>query len=240
MSSTGTCFDIGVATCNSLAQWRTALCAEYDLLRPDSKAAIDAFESIEAKIQQAFSQERHCGNGSLMRVLPTALVARNRETAADLARATSQPTHPHPRCQDACDIYACLVHAALTGSTKEELACQIHSITSAPDSTTTATTKITDSTLLRRLQPYHSLSNWTSKPSHQILSTGYVVDTLEASLWAFFLHRQFPRRRDPRGQPGRRRGDRRRHLRRARGRVLRHRADTGRVGRRHKEDGLGQ
>lgn len=60
------------------------------------------------------SDERHNGNGSLMRVLPLALWHRgdDRELMA-LAARQSLPTHGHPRSQVACALYCLWARAAL-------------------------------------------------------------------------------------------------------------------------------
>lgn len=49
--------------------------------------------------------ERSNGNGSLMRTLPCALVARDVEEAILLAMKQSKVTHPHPRAQFVCALY---------------------------------------------------------------------------------------------------------------------------------------
>jgi ADP-ribosyl-[dinitrogen reductase] hydrolase len=89
-------FDIGVAT-------RAALRA-----LADGSPAIDAGPA----------HERSSGNGSLMRVLPIALLGRDDhdEDLVERAHLASRVTHGHPRCQVACAAYVLVVARLLRGS----------------------------------------------------------------------------------------------------------------------------
>ena len=61
--------------------------------------------------------ERECGNGSIMRVLPLALVYRDATPAEviEIAHQASRVTHGHPRCQVACAVYSLAVAGLLRG-----------------------------------------------------------------------------------------------------------------------------
>lgn len=60
------------------------------------------------------SEERHNGNGSLMRVLPLALWHRGDDRELmELAAHQSLPTHGHPRAQVACALYCVWARATL-------------------------------------------------------------------------------------------------------------------------------
>ena len=60
------------------------------------------------------SDERHNGNGSLMRVLPLALWHRGDDRELmELAARQSLPTHGHPRAQVACALYCLWARAIL-------------------------------------------------------------------------------------------------------------------------------
>jgi ADP-ribosylglycohydrolase len=78
-------FDIGVATNSALSAFRTGV------------AAIDA----------GGTGERDQGNGSLMRILPNALVdvPDDDVTLVERAHLASRVTHGHPNCQVACALY---------------------------------------------------------------------------------------------------------------------------------------
>lgn len=188
MSSTGNSFDIGVSIRLALDVWSRELAtAKYDQLPPDSVEAEDALRTIERIIDESFSADKFCGNGSLMRVLPAALVARSEPEAVELARESSLPTHPHLRCIHACMIYATLVYQALNGASKTELAVSLGETVNDDDE---AETNVSDyplePVLKERLKRYQTLGDWEATAAEEIRSTGYVVDSLEAALWAFF------------------------------------------------------
>lgn len=79
-----------------------------------TSAAIAALRSGVPAIDAGPASADACGNGSLMRILPLALVARDRPDTALIERAhlASRVTHGHPRCQVACAAYV-LVAARL-------------------------------------------------------------------------------------------------------------------------------
>lgn len=172
-SSTGTCFDIGITTQSALKSWDSQLRGT----KAGSRARKDALASIQQRIIEYFSDDSFCGNGSLMRVIPVSLVARSEAEAVDLAAASSLPTHPHLRCVHACSLYAGLAYQALNGISKDDLAISLaKSVSDTP----------LDSVLKERLQDYRVREDWQARPSDEISSTGYVVDSIEAALWAFF------------------------------------------------------
>jgi ADP-ribosylglycohydrolase len=194
-SSVGECFDIGNATSSVLGRWWTEL-ERYDS-GPNSKSdervtkaeKQGAWErekeraSVQDRVTSPFTEEQYCGNGSLMRVLPCALMGVDEEHAVDLATRSSATTHPHLRCVDACEIYTRVVYWILQGLVeKEEMAGKLYSL---------ITQDRLDTVLRERLRKYPSLSSWKSTSVHQISSSGYVLDTLEASLWAIFTTATF-------------------------------------------------
>jgi len=156
----GDAFDVGIQTRQALRYWR-------------EKSSVEAQHFVSEKLNEA----RRCGNGSLMRVLPCALMARSEEEAAALARQSSTVTHPHARCVDACAIYSVLTFHALRKASKEELVQILQR---------EANVVSIDADLSQRLKPYNDLTAFLSKPRKAISSSGYVLDSLEAALWAFF------------------------------------------------------
>ncbi|MEI7744782.1 MAG: ADP-ribosylglycohydrolase family protein, partial [Chloroflexota bacterium] len=64
------------------------------------------------------ADDRACGNGSLMRILPIALVGRNwsPDVLIERAQLASRVTHGHPRCQVTCAVYCLIVRELLRGS----------------------------------------------------------------------------------------------------------------------------
>lgn len=121
-----------------------------------------------------------CGNGSLMRVAPIGLVYfRDMEIALSNAALSSNATHPYPRCAECCQIYTRLIVRALNGASKEELAEEFARI------------NFTDVKVKQRLDRYSSLTDWENTDEEHIKSSGYVLSTLEAALWAFFTTSTF-------------------------------------------------
>lgn len=122
------------------------------------------------------------GNGSLMRLAPIALhFAGNDEEVDAFCAKSSRTTHGALECIDACRYFGALLTGAIRGESKEQL-----------------------------LQPFfHSQQGWwENKPLTARVATiaagsykekepplikggGYVVDSLEAALWAFYKSNSF-------------------------------------------------
>jgi len=70
------------------------------------------------------SDEHSNGNGSLMRILPIALVGRGHDdrTLVDQAAEASAVTHAHPRCRVTCALYTLLARNLLAGERDRETA----------------------------------------------------------------------------------------------------------------------
>ena len=70
------------------------------------------------------SGEHDNGNGSLMRILPLALVARDSpdEQLVEHAHAASRVTHGHPKSQVTCALYVLVARRILAGETDREAA----------------------------------------------------------------------------------------------------------------------
>jgi ADP-ribosyl-[dinitrogen reductase] hydrolase len=174
------CFDIGIGTRSVLRAWGAHF-KEHGYGKPESQDARAVTEEGQKMIDSLFKREQYCGNGSLMRVVPIALAfyAGDLDDALNCAKASSKVTHPHSRCQEACSIYTHLVIDVLHGSDKAALAEVI------------ATASMQDGQLRDRLSEYRSLNAWAQQVESKICSTGYVIDTLEAALWAFFTTDSF-------------------------------------------------
>ena len=126
------------------------------------------------------------GNGSLMRILPLAYYLENTEPPKkiEIIHQVSSITHAHPRSQIACGIYIQLAINLLKGD-KPELAYQ--------------TMKATISDFYRK-EPYCVEVNNFARILHadiskladdEIKSSGYVIDTLEASLWCLLNNNSY-------------------------------------------------
>jgi len=80
-------------------------------------AAIRALEAGTPAVDAGPANERACGNGSLMRILPLALAERDLDDvkAVEHAHLASRVTHGHPRCQVACALYVLAARRLLRG-----------------------------------------------------------------------------------------------------------------------------
>ncbi|KAI4199476.1 MAG: hypothetical protein LQ350_004617 [Teloschistes chrysophthalmus] len=171
MSSIGRCFDIGNATRTALGIWNVKFA------RFGKPARVRAWqESIDYELKKKV----HCGNGSLMRVSPIGLVYhKDPQKAMDYAAASSQVTHPYPTNAEACKIYTKLIASTFSNLGKVDLASIV------------ADWQFEDPDLKARFEKYGKLEDWQQVQEEAISSSGYVVHTLEASLWAFFSTESF-------------------------------------------------
>jgi ADP-ribosyl-[dinitrogen reductase] hydrolase len=122
--------------------------------------------------------ENSNGNGSLMRILPMAYCHRNLTLGELLARVhdVSAITHAHARSQMACGIYISIAVALLEGADLQTAYLQglqdIQTIYSMREF------------LLEKPHFGRIFSGEIAKlPVEEINSGGYVIDTLESSLW---------------------------------------------------------
>ncbi|MBI4889902.1 MAG: ADP-ribosylglycohydrolase family protein [Acidobacteria bacterium] len=138
-------------------------------------AALQRFE-LSGQPMAGDTDPRSAGNGSLMRLAPVPMFfARDEQSAVFRAAQSSRTTHGAPECVDACRYFACLIVAALQGESREQ---------------------ILDPSRWRHgaLAPAIDairLGSFLRKEPPEIRGTGYVVDCLEAALWAFAQSRSF-------------------------------------------------
>ena len=97
------------------------------------------------------------GNGSLMRILPLAFT----DATDDEIRAVSAITHGHETSMKACEIYVHVARRLLAGELIRDII-----------------------PTLQYDKPFDRLQNLDQLTVDEIRSGGYVVDTLEACLWA--------------------------------------------------------
>lgn len=75
-----------------------------------TRAALDRLRRGTAAIDAGGDADRDQGNGSLMRILPVALVGMAQDgVRIERAHHASRVTHAHPACQVACALYVMLV-----------------------------------------------------------------------------------------------------------------------------------
>lgn len=151
----GEVFDIGMAT-------RKPICR---------------LESGVEPTQAGLSGEHHCGNGSLMRILPVGLYFAfgDRDERSEVAAECSRLTHGHPRCQLACVMFTEIVACLVRGGSFEEALCEGRDILREQ-----LASKFPEETAAfeRLLSP-----GLTDLDEADVSSSGYVIHCLEASLW---------------------------------------------------------
>ena len=115
-----------------------------------------------------------------MRVSPIALVYhRNPTLAIQYASRSSEVTHPYSTNSEACRIYTKLIVRALECASKEDIASDLTAyIFEDPD-------------LRSRFEKYSDIASFQAISEQEISSSGYVVHSLEAALWAFFTTDSF-------------------------------------------------
>lgn len=119
---------------------------------------------------------RSAGNGSLMRLGPIAIAYHSdASTAIEKAAESSRTTHGNEECVDACRYFAGLLAAAINGATKHELIGS----RSSP-----ASGEWWQGQLCEKVRSVAEGSFFRKEPP-AIRGRGYVVDALEAALWAF-------------------------------------------------------
>lgn len=115
--------------------------------------------------------EWSAGNGSLMRLAPVAIAyAHIPVEAVRLAGESSRTTHGARACVDACRIFGAMLCAAMRGEPRDRLLGSDVARAAAP--------------LCDEISLVVS-GTYPTKRREQVRGTGYVVQSLEAALWAF-------------------------------------------------------
>ncbi|WP_339730272.1 ADP-ribosylglycohydrolase family protein [uncultured Gimesia sp.] len=157
-SVNGRCFDIGM----------TVMCALGD------------FSANKDALTSGDPSESASGNGSIMRLAPVPiryapLYATELSAFSNLAEESSLPTHPSEQCLSACRYLACVLAALIHGEPREL-------VLSADWQTLQQ---------LNEIKPLHPLvqeiaeGSFRQKQPPEIEGAGWVIKSLEASLWAF-------------------------------------------------------
>lgn len=156
LSSTGSCFDIGNTIASALGRFESQRHRHSD--QPSDPVAFCGS-----------SDPRTAGNGSLMRLAPVPLYyADDLDEAIRLSGESSRTTHGAAEAIDACRWFAQLLLRAVKGEPKEsilEYAWRGEPLAEKIDAIARGSYRV--------------------KERRMIESSGYVVHTLEAALWAF-------------------------------------------------------
>ena len=153
MSSTGSCFDIGMTVSSALRSYmRTG--------NPISGS----------------THEQSSGNGSIMRLVPVPMAfISNPKKAIELSGKSSISTHGSQMCIDSCRYMGGLIVGALLGHSKGDILG--HMYTPLGDGWKQG--------LHSRVSEVAS-GSFKDKMPPEIKGTGFVIDSLEAALWAFY------------------------------------------------------
>jgi ADP-ribosylglycohydrolase len=184
LSSTGNCFDIGKATRQSLMEFSTRQqslkipyrCrSEYEV----DTLTLDSVERIEAFDVHCGDQDS-AGNGALMRLAAVPLFYFQRPTiAVEYAGRSAALTHASKKAIDACRYYAALIIGALRRLSKDQLLNRNFYSTYKDwfgEEPLDADIKLVAEGSFKRNGGY----------ADGIRGKGYVVNALEAALWAFW------------------------------------------------------
>lgn len=125
---------------------------------------------------------RSAGNGSLMRLAPIPMAyAGDPDTAVDQAARMSRTTHGAAEAVDACRYFAGLMVGALKGTPKDALlAPRYHP----------AAGQWPEGALAPKIEAV-AAGSFSRRQPPDIRGTGYVVQSLEAALWAFATTEDF-------------------------------------------------
>ena len=177
LSSTGSCFDIGNTTVGALSRFVEH--GDFYAGSTDSNSA---------------------GNGSLMRLAPVPMCFAGRAVEAiAMAAESSKTTHQAREAVDACRYFAGLLVGALRGVNKQVLLspgyCPVEGLW-ARHPLAEKIAHVADGSFkdrnppdiegtLRRRRRWPGWRSFKDRHPAHIKGTGYVVDALEAALWAF-------------------------------------------------------
>ena len=181
MSATGKCFDIGSATRTSLDEFsrrQKIFADEYQIPFEDMDYLSD--EDLLHKFDVFCSEDGVAGNGALMRLAPLPLFFyQNPQQAVQFAGTSGKITHGDQKAVDACRYYSALIVAALQGETKEQILDQ--------DFYQNHINWFHEESLHEEILKI-SQGSYKKEGGYDdgIRGKGYIVNALEAALWAFW------------------------------------------------------
>jgi ADP-ribosylglycohydrolase len=145
------------------------------------RAALERFEGTGEPFSGS-TNPRSAGNGSIMRLAPVPLFfAQDPERAIEMAGESSRTTHGTRTAVDACKYLGALIVGALQGTGKEELLSPLYS----------PVPRYWETELLVGEIEEIARGSYKDRNPPQIRGTGYVVQSLEAALWAFHRTENF-------------------------------------------------
>ena len=135
-----------------------------------TRAALEEFDATGEPYREAVGG-MSAGNGSLMRLAPVAMAfCDDPDAAGRFSADSSRTTHPAVECVEACGAYGRLIAAAIGGASRTELYVLAADLAE----------QVTNPGLATILR-----GSYRVKERDEISSSGYVLHSLEAALWAF-------------------------------------------------------
>jgi len=139
------------------------------------RTALSAFEKTGNPLSGP-SDPQSAGNGSLMRLAPVPMFFHtDPQQAIEQSGESSRTTHGALAAVDACRYFGALLWGALNGAGKSELLSDFYSPIPNYWEVKPLVMEIADV----------AAGSYKRKEPPEIKGTGYVVDSLEAALWAF-------------------------------------------------------
>lgn len=152
--------------------------------------AIRRFDGGRPPVFCGDAAENACGNGSLMRIFPTALYLYGQyqqvtldDHTADIIHNTSYCTHAHPRCLMACGIFCSVVFALCSGK-------PLQAAIRDGISDGLAYYRRADG-FARVYQEFLSLQSLPRWQERDVKSSGFVLHTLQAALWCLLTTQNY-------------------------------------------------
>lgn len=143
--------------------------------------ALDNF-IISGNPYSSLTDESSAGNGSIMRLAPIPMYYYQKpEEALKYAALSSKTTHANEMCVDACRYMAGIMVGLLKGESKETVLYPMYS---------PVQNYFNNEPLCDAIKEVASGSFKTKQPP-EIKGTGFVVQSLEAALWAFYHTNNF-------------------------------------------------
>ena len=147
-------------------------------MRITTRSALNKIADGEDPLTAGGSSERTNGNGSLMRIAPLALYTRDMDIGQryELCRQVSSITHRHIVSVTACFIFVEFLRNITLGQDKAT------AYQNVINETIPYLSKITDNETMAK---FDRLPTITKLNMNKLKSGGYVIETIETSMWCF-------------------------------------------------------
>lgn len=146
-----------------------------------TRHALSEFERTGNPLTCGDADESNSGNGSIMRLAPVpiafhSLYPAETDRLIKLAKESSAITHPSRQCLDSCVYMTLMMSALMQGHNKEQ---------------------VLSPAWYEGYGPFHKLvqkiinGEYKTKTEKEVFGSGWVIQSLEAALWAFYTTDNF-------------------------------------------------